>query len=134
MTWPGVEAKPISLFAYGRHFITWNRNFGQLRHSHSQIWPYFISYLLTCKVDIFEVLEIMAHMWHYITFLSHKPTKVTSDFIVNYLKKNCRGSEKIENKYWNIDILFYMDMPQGTPGVSKDVPGSTKHTIWGLVR
>ena len=55
--------------------------------SHSQIWSYFISYLLTCEVDLFEVLEIMAQMWHYIIFLSHKPTKVTSDFIWNYLKK-----------------------------------------------
>ena len=34
--------------------------------THSQIWHYFISYLLTCEVDLFEVLEIMAQMWHYI--------------------------------------------------------------------
>ena len=36
--------------------------------THSQIWPYFISYLLTCEVDLFEVLDIMAQMWHYIIF------------------------------------------------------------------
>ena len=26
-----------------------------------------------------------------------------------------------------------MDPPLGVPGVSKDVPGSTKHANWGLV-
>ena len=43
-------------------------------------------------VDLFEVLEIMAQMWHYIILLSHKPTKVTSDFILNYLKKVIGGT------------------------------------------
>ena len=28
------------------------------------------TYLLTCEVDLFEVLEIMAQMWHYIIFLA----------------------------------------------------------------
>ena len=55
--------------------------------THSQIWHYFISYLLTCEVDLFEVLDIMAQMWCYIFFFGHKPTKVTSDCILNYLKK-----------------------------------------------
>ena len=50
--------------------------------SHSRIWHYFISYLLTCDVDIFEVLEIMAQMWQYIFFFSHKPT---SDWKIVYL-------------------------------------------------
>ena len=31
-------------------------------------------------------------MWQYIIFLSLKPTKVTSDFILNYLKKNIEGA------------------------------------------
>jgi hypothetical protein len=46
-----------------------------------------MSYLLSCEVDLFEVLEIMAQMWHYIILFSHKQAKVTSDFIFNYLKK-----------------------------------------------
>ena len=57
---------------------------------------------------------------------------MTSDFILNYLfAKSYRGypySEKFKNKYKNLDI-FYMDAPRETPGVSKDAPGSTKHTI-----
>ena len=29
----------------------------------------------------------MAQMWHYINLFSHTPAKVTSDFILNNLKK-----------------------------------------------
>ena len=32
----------------------------------------FFSYLLTREVNFFEVLDIMAQMWHYINFLSYK--------------------------------------------------------------
>ena len=32
---------------------------------------YFFSYLLTCEVDLIEVLEIMAQIWQYIILLSH---------------------------------------------------------------
>ena len=35
----------------------------------------------------------MAQMWHYINFFSNKPAKVTSDFILNYLKKVVMGKE-----------------------------------------
>ena len=76
-------------------------------NSHSQIWPYFISYLLTCEGDLFEVLEIMAQMWYYIIFLSHKPTKVTSDFIVNYLKKVIGGATTQKNLKNNTKTLIY---------------------------
>ena len=31
---------------------------------------YFISYLLACEVDLFEVLGIMVQMWHYINCLA----------------------------------------------------------------
>ena len=68
-------------------------------HSQSQIWHYFISYLLTCEVDLFEVLEIMAQMWHYINFFSHKLVKVTSDFIWNYLEKVVGGATKQKKNY-----------------------------------
>ena len=50
--------------------------------SHSQMKHYFFSYLPTWKVDLSEILEIMAQMWQYVIFLSLKPTKVTSDFIL----------------------------------------------------
>ena len=50
---------------------------------HSQMGHYFFSYLLTWEVDLIEILEIMAQMWQYVIFLSLKPTKVTSDFILN---------------------------------------------------
>ena len=43
----------------------------------------FFSYLLTWEVDLIEILEIMPQMWQYVIFLSLKPTKVTSDFILN---------------------------------------------------
>ena len=50
--------------------------------SHSQMEHYFFSYLLTWEVDLIEILEIVAQMWQYVIFLSLKPTKVTSDFIL----------------------------------------------------
>ena len=57
-------------------------------------------YLLTCEVHLFEVLESMAQMWHYIIFFSHKPAKVTSDFILNYLEKVVGGAtaQKYQNQ------------------------------------
>ena len=60
--------------------------------SHSQMEHYFFSYLLTWEVDLIEILEIMAQMWQYVIFLSLKPTKVTSDFILYLLKKIVGGA------------------------------------------
>ena len=51
--------------------------------AHSRMGHYFFSYLLTWVVDFIEILEIMSQMWQYVIFLSLKPTKVTSDFILN---------------------------------------------------
>ena len=59
---------------------------------HSRMEYYFFSYLLTWEVDLIEILEIMAQMWQYVIFLSLKPTKVTSDFILNQLKKVVGGA------------------------------------------
>ena len=53
---------------------------------------YFFSYILTWKVDLSEILEIMAQMWQYVIFLSLKPPKVTSDFILYLLKKVVGGA------------------------------------------
>ena len=50
--------------------------------SHSQMEHYFFSYLLTWEVDLIEILDIMNQMWQYVIFLSLKPTKVASDFIL----------------------------------------------------
>ena len=74
--------------------------------THSQILPYFISYLHTCEVDLFEVLDIMTEKWYYILFLSHKPTKVTSDFILNYLKKVIGGATTQKNLKTNTKTLI----------------------------
>ena len=60
--------------------------------THSRIRHYFFPCLLTCKENIIKVLEIIAQMWQYIIFLSLKPTKVTSDFILNYLQKHLEGA------------------------------------------
>ena len=54
--------------------------------AHSQMEHYFFSYLFTCEVFLIKVLEISAQMLQYITFLSLKTIKMSSDFILNYLK------------------------------------------------
>ena len=63
-----------------------------LAAAHSQIEHYFFSYLLTCEVYLIEVMEILAHMLQYIIFLSLKAIKVSSDFILNYLRKVVGGA------------------------------------------
>ena len=68
---------------------------------------YFFSYLLTWEVDIIVILETMAQMWQYIICLSLKPTKVTSNFILNYLKKSCRGHHHSEISKTNTKTLIY---------------------------
>ena len=44
---------------------------------------YFFNYLFILGVDLIEFVEIMAKIWQYVIFLSLKPIKVTSDFILN---------------------------------------------------
>ena len=61
-------------------------------YAHSRMEHYFFSYLLTCVVYLIEVLEIMAQILQYITFLSMKSIKVSSDFFLNYLKKVVGGA------------------------------------------
>jgi hypothetical protein len=96
----------------------------------------FFSYLLTCVVDLFEFLDIMAQMWHYVIFFSRKPTNVTSGFILNYLKKVIGGTTTQKNLKTNTKNhdIYYTDAPPGTPGVPKDAPLSTKQAHGGLVR
>ena len=47
-----------------------------------------------------EVLEIMAQMLQYITFFSLKSIEVSSDFILNYLKKvvGCSTAQKYQKQ------------------------------------
>ena len=63
--------------------------------AHSRMEHYFFSYLLTCEAYLMEVLEIMAQILQYIAFLSLKSKEVSSGFILNYLKKSCRGRHHI---------------------------------------
>ena len=60
--------------------------------AHSRIEHYFFSYLLNCEVYLIEVLEIMAQILECIIFLSLKAIKMSSDFILNYLKKVVGGA------------------------------------------
>ena len=55
---------------------------------------YFFSYLLTWEVDLIEILGIMAQMWQYVIFLSLKPIKVTSVFILILVEKRLNIKKK----------------------------------------
>ena len=69
-----------------------------------------------------------------------KPETNRGDFRIYFetVAKSCRNINRniilrnIKQKYYNLDI-FYMDPPPGVPGMSKDVPGSTKHANSDLV-
>jgi hypothetical protein len=93
-----------------------------------------MSYLLTCDVDLFEVLEIMAQMWHCIIFFSHKPAKVTLDLILNYLKKVVGGATTQKNLKTNTKtlIFFIWIRPQGPKGCQKMRlhPLNTPFEVW----
>ena len=60
-------------------------------------------------------------MWHYIIFLSHKPTEVTSDFILNYLKKVIGGAttQKFFKTNTKTLISSIWMRPQGPHGCQK---------------
>ena len=68
---------------------TWS--FGRFG-THSKIEHYFFSSLLTCEVYLIKVIEISAQMLQCITFLSLKAIKMSSDFILNYMKKVVGGA------------------------------------------
>ena len=70
------------IFAFFFHCFCESKLYIPSTRAHSQMEHYFFSYLLTWEVDLIEILEIMAQMWQYVIFLSLKPTKVTSDFIL----------------------------------------------------
>ena len=83
--------------------------------AHSQMGHYFFSYLLTREVYLIEILEIMAQMWQYVIFLSLKPTKATSVFILNYLKKVVGGTTT--QIYWKQILKPWLEMHLGSLGV-----------------
>ena len=70
-----------------RHKVIYPKYYKHLKkgahQTHSWMGHYFFSYLLIWEVDLIEILEIMPQMGQYVIFLSLKPTKVTSDFILN---------------------------------------------------
>ena len=82
---------------------------------------YFFSYLLTWEVDFIEILEIMAQMWQYVIFLSLKPTKVTSDFILYQLKKVVGGAttQKYQKQMLKPWYFLYGSAPRGPRGVKR---------------
>ena len=45
-------------------------------------------------------------MWQYIIFFSHKPTKMTSDFILDYLKKVIEGATTHNNLKTNATTMI----------------------------
>ena len=51
-----------------------------------------------------EVLEIMAQILQYITFLSLKSIEVSSDFILNYLKKVVGGAITQKSRKQTLDL------------------------------
>jgi hypothetical protein len=63
----------------------------------------------------------MAQMWNNINFFSQKPAKVTSDFILNYLKKVVGGATTQKNSKTNTKTLISSIWigPQGTQGCQK---------------
>jgi hypothetical protein len=67
----------------------------------------------------------MGQMWQYVIFLSLKLTKVTSDFILNYIvEKSCRGCHHTEILKTNTKTLIYSIWinPQGSLGCQKIAP------------
>ena len=88
---------------------------------------------LTCEIHLFE-LEIMAQMCYYIKFFSHKPAKVTSDFILNYLKKVIGGATTQKNSKTNIKTLIpsIWIRPQGSQGCQKmhQCPLNMQFEVW----
>ena len=112
----GLEVSSSATLSFKRFYQVWQ---GWKAMTHSRIGHYFFSYLLTCEVNLFEVLNIMAQMWQYsIIFVSHKATKVTSGFILNYLKKIIGGPTTQKNLKTNTktiisSIWMRLQGPQG---------------------
>ena len=80
-------------------------------------------YLSSCEVSLIEVLEIMAQilLLLYIIFLRLKPTKMTSEFILSYLKKGIGGAttQKYQKQIQKPLYLHYGCAPGGLWGVNK---------------
>ena len=105
------------------------------KNSNSQMEHYFFSYLLTCEVYLIKVLEISAQMLQYITFLSLKAIKVSSDFILNYLKKVVGGAtaQKYQKQILKPWYILYGSAPRGPWGVKRCAPNMwvrTMHNIY----
>ena len=87
--------------------IRFQRGFNHIMFSFTQAQPhsrmehYFFSYLLTCKVDLFENSAIVAIKSDIVTFIHVKSLKVTSGFNLRRMKKirqRALTCKKIKNK------------------------------------
>jgi hypothetical protein len=121
--------------------VTSKKTPGPLEHTgrvgtdaHSRMGHYFFSYLLTWEVDLIEILKIMPQMWQYVIFLSLKPTKVTSDFILNSLKRVVGGAiiQKYQKQILKPWYIQYWSAPQESLGCQKmrQGPLNTPFEIW----
>ena len=54
--------------------------------------------IFTCEVDLFEVLEIMAEMWHYIIVIRKNLLKSLKTTIINFFQTSIYCTFK--HKYW----------------------------------
>ena len=93
---PKELAKKLSIYVL-RQQKNWVGVFQKLTFMlttwHTARWNTIFSHVyLTCEVYHIKVLEISAQMLQYITFLSLKTIKMSSDFILNYLKKVVGGA------------------------------------------
>ena len=68
-----------------------------------------------------KVLEIMDQMLQYITFLSLKSIEVSSDFILNYLKKVVGGAtaQKYQKQMLKPLYLLYGSTPRDPRGLKR---------------
>ena len=78
-------------------------------------------FLRTCEVYLIKVLEISAQMLQYVTFLSLKTIKMSSDFILNYLKKVVGGATipKCQKQMQKPSYFLYGSAPRGPRGVKR---------------
>ena len=95
---------------------------------------YFFSYLLTCKVDLFENSAIVAIKSDIVTFFHVKSIKVTSIFNLRKKKKSSRLHCHAEKSKTNLKTLVspLLIRPQGSQGCQKmrQDPLNMQQEVW----
>ena len=92
-------------------------------------------FLIFTYLDFIIIQETMAQLWQYVIFLSLKPSKVTSDFILNQVvEKTCRASHPSEILKTNTKTLLHSIWicPQGFLGCQKmgQGPLNMQFKVW----